>query len=243
MIAEGIKTDEDMFKDKEDVDVCNLSELIGIHPSFCDKPIILNVGRLAKIKGQVNLFKAWSNSKLNKTYNLLIIGGDLENPNKDEREIIDLFNQGIKDRPELKDKFYHKGALHNDKIKLVEKSINKKTFDFPHVYLASSIKEEFGIAILEAMSRGFLIIAPIKGGVKSYIRNRENGFLIDTSSSKAIARATEKILYNSDISTEEFREIQKAGKDTIEKEFSIDKIARAFIDTYFSVLGGKENEV
>ena len=243
MIAEGIKTDEDMFKDKEDVDVCNLSELIGIHPSFCDKPIILNVGRLAKIKGQVNLFKAWSNSKLNENYNLLIIGGDLENPNKDEQEIIDFFNQAIKDRPELKDKFYHKGALHNDKIKLVEKSIKKKTFDFPHIYLASSIKEEFGIAILEAMSRGFLIIAPIKGGVKSYIRNRENGFLIDTSSSKTIARATEKILYNSDISTKEFREIQKAGKGTIEKEFSIDKIAKNFTDTYLSVLGDKENEV
>lgn len=243
MIAEGIKTDKVMVKDKEDADMCNLSELIEIHPSFCDKPIILNVGRLAKIKGQVNLFKAWSNSKLSKTYNLLIIGGDLEEPNKEEQQIINLFNQGIKDRPELKYNFYHIGALHNDKIKLVEKSIMKKTFDYPHIYLASSIKEEFGIAILEAMSQGFLIIAPIKGGVKSYIRDGENGFLIDTSNPKTIARATERILYNSDMATEEFREIQKAGKDTVEKEFSIDKIAKTFTDTYLSVLGSKENEV
>ncbi len=240
MIAEGIKTDKDMFEDKENIDVYNLSELIGTHPSFCDKPIILNVGRLAKIKGQVNLFTAWLNSKLNKDYNLLIIGGDLENPSKDEQEIIDLFNQGIKDHPKLKHRFYHRGALHNDEIKLVEKIIVEKTFNLPHIYLASSIKEEFGIAILEAMSQGFLIIAPIKGGVKSYIRNGKNGFLIDTSSSETIVRATEQILYNSGMSIEEFRETKKAGKDTVEKEFSIDKIAKTFIDTYLSVLEGKK---
>ena len=243
MIAEGIKTDEDMFKKGKNADICEVEELVGIHPSFCDKPIILNVGRLAKIKGQVALFMAWSNSKLNQTHNLLIIGGDLENPNQDEKEIIEFFNQQIEERPELKDKFFHKGALPNDKIRLVEKSIMKKQFEYPHVYLASSIKEEFGIAILEAMSRGFLILAPIKGGVKSYITNRENGFLIDTTSDQTIAKATEDILYGSNISNQEFKQIQQAGIDTIEKEFSIDKIARTFTDTYLSLLGGNTIEI
>ncbi|UJF16465.1 glycosyltransferase family 4 protein [Jeotgalibaca sp. MA1X17-3] len=243
MIDEGIKIDKNSSK-KDNVDyICELKELVGIDSSFCDQPIILNVGRLAKIKGQVALFKAWANSELKQTHNLLMIGGDLENPNQEEKEIIDFFNQQIKERPELKDKFFHKGALHNDEIRLVEKSIMKKTFDYPHIYLASSMKEEFGIAILEAMSRGFLIFAPIKGGVKSYLTNRENGFLINTFNEKTIAKDTQEILYHSDISNEEFKQIQLAGKDTIEKEFSIDKIAKTFTDTYLTLLGGNEIEV
>lgn len=243
MIDEGIKIDKNSSK-KDKVDyICKLKELAGIHSSFCDRPIILNVGRLAKIKGQTALFKAWSNSELNQTHNLLIIGGDLENPNQEEKEIIEFFNQQLEEHPELKNKFFHKGAMHNDEIRLVENSIMKKTFPYPHIYLASSIKEEFGIAILEAMSKGFLIFAPIKGGVKSYLTNRENGFLINTFNEKTIAKDTEEILYHSGISNEEFKQIQQAGKDTIEKEFSIDKIAKTFTDTYLTLLGGNKIEV
>ena len=243
MIDEGIKTDEDMFKHGEEVDVCNLDELIGIHPSFCEKPVILNVGRLAGIKGQVALFEAWSTSKLKETHNLLIIGGDLEYPNQEEKSIIDYFNSQINQFPELRGRFFHKRAMHNDKIKQVEKSIMKRSFELPHVYLASSLKEEFGIAILEAMSRGFLILAPIKGGVKSYITSGDNGFLIDTSSYKTIVHDAEKILYNSDYNKETFNEIQQAGKKTIEDNFSIDKIAKNFTDTYLSLFEGENNEL
>ena len=133
--------------------------------------------------------------------------------------------------------------MHNDKIKQVEKSIMKRSFELPHVYLASSLKEEFGIAILEAMSRGFLILAPIKGGVKSYITSGDNGFLIDTSSYKTIAHDAEKILYNSDYNKETFNEIQQMGKKTIEDNFSIDKIAKNFTDTYLSLFEGENNEL
>lgn len=240
MIDEGIKTDEDMFKHGEEVDVCSLDELIGIHPSFCEKPVILNVGRLAGIKGQVALFEAWSTSKLKDTHNLLIIGGDLEHPNKEEKSIIDYFNSQIDAFPDLRGRFFHKRAMHNDKIKQVEKSIMKKSFDLPHVYLASSLKEEFGIAILEAMSRGFLILAPLKGGVKSYISSGDNGFLIDTSSYKTIAHDAEEILYNSNYNKGMFNEIQEAGRKTIEDNFSIDKIAKNFTDTYLSLFKRRE---
>lgn len=243
MISEGIKTDSDMFKEAEDLEVCQLSDLIGIDPSFSDKPIILNVGRLATLKGQVELFKAWSKSNLHKTHNLLIIGGDLESPNSEEKEVIDFFEKELEKNSSLKTKFYHLGALANEKIKLVEKSIMKKSFNYPHIYLASSLKEEFGLAILEGMSRGFLIMAPIKGGVKSYINNGENGFLIDTSSYSTMAKEAENILYKSSLSMEEFKAIQNKGIKTVQDNFSIDKIAATFADTYMSLIGDDKNEI
>lgn len=243
MIPEGIKIDRDVMEKREEDNTCEASELIGVDPSFFEKPIILNVGRLDKIKGQVALFKAWTASNINKTHNLLIIGGDLENPNEEEKRIIDFFNREIKKYPELEGKFFHKAAMKNEKVKLLEKSIMKKSFSYPHIYLASSLKEEFGLAILEAMSQGFLIFAPIKGGVKSYIEHGVNGFLIDTSTPKTIVRDVEEILYNLGIKNEEFRRIQDSGKATIEKNFSIDEISKTFAHTYLSLLGGRENEL
>ncbi len=124
----------------------------------------------------MELLKAWSNSKLSVTHNLLIVGGDLEKPNKEEKMIIDFFTDHVEKHPELKDRFLHIGAMSNDHIRLLEKTIIKKDLSLPHIYLCSSLKEEFGIAILEAMSKGFLTIGPIKGGVKSYIKSGENGF-------------------------------------------------------------------
>lgn len=129
MISEGIKTDKDMFNNDDNIQVCEASDLIGIDPSFCEGPIILNVGRLAAQKGQVELFKAWANSKMSESHNLLIIGGDLESPNAEEKSIIDFFNQELEKMPHLKNKFFHKRAMHNERIRLVEKSIVQKTFD------------------------------------------------------------------------------------------------------------------
>lgn len=116
-------------------------------------------------------------------------------------------------------------------------------FDYPHIYLSSSIKEEFGLAILEAMSHGFLIFGPIKGGVKTYVKNGENGFLIDTSNWETIARDTEKIIYNDNFTLDQFKVIQKQGQLTVEENFSIEKISKKFTKTYLALLGGKNNEV
>jgi glycosyltransferase involved in cell wall biosynthesis len=68
----------------------------------------------------------------------------------------------------------------------------------PNVYLSSSLKEEFGISIIEAMTAGFLIIAPRSGGVSSYIQNAENGFLIDTYTADEMKRGIESIFFLSE---------------------------------------------
>lgn len=235
MIGEGIDSSPYIdFKTEQETMKC-LMETIGIQKEFFDKPIILNVGRLNSIKGQNSLLKAWGNSRLCETHNLLILGGDLENPNKEEQVIINCFKEYLNENPHLKDRFVHAKAIPNDNIMVIEKSIMRKELDYPHIYICSSIKEEFGIAILEAMVQKFLILAPINGGVKSYIDHGINGFLIDTSSWESIAKETKKIIYDTQISKEKFKEIQIAGHKTVEEFFSVKKIAKEFLSFYLSL--------
>ena len=49
-------------------------------------PLLVSVGRLHRVKGMAMLVNAWAGSEASERANLLIIGGDLENPSKDERE-------------------------------------------------------------------------------------------------------------------------------------------------------------
>lgn len=233
MISEGIileKTNKNSLEKKSFLD----KDVFPLH--FFDKPTLLNVGRLNPVKGQDQLLKAWGDSALWKEYNLLIIGGDLNRLNADERSMVAFFKSYIKKNPHLKNHFHHLAALPNEEIRRLEKEIIKKTFYYPHIYLCSSKKEEFGLAILEALAQTFLVIGPIKGGVKSYLENGKNGFLIDTTNSKTIASETESILAYLKDHQEEVATIRKAGKKTVFDQFSLRKIAVDFLSTYRAIL-------
>ena len=241
MIGEGIQIDKSF--DDGSIDLNEFMKLEENNKDFFKMPIILNVGRLSIQKGQIELLKAWSNSKLSETHNLLIIGGDLEKPSDEEKTIIGFFNDYIEKNPRLKDRFIHKGAMENEDIRLLERNIIKKDFKLPHIYLCSSIKEEFGIAILEAMAKGFLAMGPIKGGVKSYIKNEINGFLINTSNWKTIAGEAEKYIYDSEIDRDTFKTIQAQGQRTVIENFSMEKISKEFLSLYLFLKGVEYDEI
>lgn len=243
MIGEGIQTGNSVDVEEVADDSNGLTEWYEANSDFFDRPVILNVGRLAVLKGQMELLKAWANSRLSETHNLLIIGGDLERPNQEETMVIDFFKEYLQRHPHLKGRFMHKGAMSNVDVKLLERKIMQRDFDYPHIYLCSSVKEEFGIAILEAMSIGFLTLGPIKGGVKSYIRNGENGFLIDTSNWETIAKEAEKHIYDPKIDKDEVKKIQAAGRKTVDGNFSIQKISNEFVSFYLSLKGEEEHEI
>ncbi len=235
MIAEGIRIDSDLVK--KDQKGRTVTPLKGIGKDFFKRPIILNVGRLAIQKGQIELLKAWANSRLWQNYNLLIVGDDLDKASKEEKEVIDFFKAYLSRHPHLKDRFFHQGAMPNSQIRNLEKNIIKKSFDYPHLYLCSSKKEEFGLAILEAMAQGFLVLGPLKGGVKSYLKNGTNGFLINTSSWQSIKNDCEKYIYDSKIDQAAFRKIQAGGQKTVKELFSMTKISSEFLSFYLSIEG------
>jgi len=146
------------------------------------------------------------------------------------------FDEYIKDNPHLKGRFAHVEALPNHVIRSIEKKIMERIpVDFPNVYICSSLKEEFGISILEALFERFLVFGPIKGGVKTYLENGVNGFLVDTSNWCNLLKDVEATIYQSNRSIEDFKRIQYRGQHTVLEKFSIKEIANELLDFYLAL--------
>ena len=206
-----------------------------------DRPVILNIGRLHPIKGQINLVEAWTHFELWKDYNLVLIGGDFEHPNSEEAGIIKRINEHVTGREFLKGKIAHLEAQQNWAVRGVESHFAaRQQGPLPDLYVCSSLKEEFGLSIVEAMSVGLITFAPLNGGANTYVRHGINGFLIDTSNAKSLGRELKFYITDDLNSWERNRQISKLAQQTIEERYSIQKIARDFSSFYQAVL--HENE-
>ena len=197
-------------------------------------PIIFTVGRMDPLKGQFKLLKAWGESPLFNRYNLVIVGGSVENPDEIEAGELRKIEEYIRKSPLISAGFCHLPAMENDYVRCLENDIAVSQSPRPPVYVAPSYKEEFGIAILEAMSAGFLAIAPRRGGVKEYIKHGLNGFLIDTTSEETLGRDLVKILLDKDLSLRKMKMIAENGSRTVYRKYSISVVARMFADIYKS---------
>jgi len=199
-----------------------------------DRPVILNVGRLIAAKGQQRLLDAWAESPLSEEYNLILIGGNLSAPSSEEAEILGGIERTMERHPGLSGRFCHLASLDNSLIRRLESALVENTPDRVQVYLCSSLKEEFGISILEAMAAGYLVLAPIRGGVSTYLEHGKGGFLIDTASALSIRAAAEQILLSEP--PERLQRIAEEGKRFIVDNFAIEKIAGRFAGFYRHVV-------
>ena len=199
--------------------------------------LILNVGRLHPLKGQQYLLEAWACSELSNHYCLVFIGGDVENPDPSEAEMLEYIDRCMEKHHHLTGRFCHIPALPNPKVRLLEQSITEYIkASHPNLYVCSSFKEEFGISILEAMVSGFLAIAPQNGGVSSYLEEGKTGFLIDTEDADTIKRELENVLDPAQYPAEKLREIARQGKEMVQETFNIARIAENYSDYYQSLI-------
>ena len=198
-------------------------------------PLMLTVGRLDPSKGQYRLLKAWGETELNRRFNLLIIGGDLENPDSVESEELEKIREYLSSNGRLREGFCHIPAMDNDSLRCLEASIvDSSSSLWPPVYVAPSLKEEFGIAILEAMAAGFVAFGPRRGGVKSYVKHSRNGFLIDTTDEISIRNGLSSILLDRNLTPRKMKLISTEGSRQVYRRFSISIVAKMFAEVYLS---------
>ena len=125
--------------------------------------------------------------------------------------------------------------LSNDSVRLFERSLAAAFPAGPPVYVCSSLKEEFGIAVLEAMDAGLLAIAPRSGGASWYIKPGMTGFLADTSSAWSLATDLSAILGQHQ-SQRALAAIARQGQKTVQAEYGIESSARKFAAYYRRLL-------
>ncbi len=153
-------------------------------------PLALSVGRLHRVKGMATVVEAWaSNPALRNRCNLLIVGGDLEDPSADEQGQLDSIAAVLADNPDAAAGVIVPGHRPND---VVARWMAAAQWGFgdliaPNgVYVCGSLKEEFGLALIEALAAGLVVVGPEGGGPATYIDEGVTGFLVDTRSPRAV---------------------------------------------------------
>ena len=209
----------------------------SIDPKNLTKPYILNVGRLHPLKGQQRLLEAFYQSGAYQKFNLVVIGGNFQTPNDSEASFLNFEQEYLKAHPELMGSYLHIPGIPNNTVRLIERKINGlKNPDFPNIYFCSSEKEEFGIAILEAMVEGFIAIGPKVGGVSTYIEHGENGFLGESQKVSDLEKSLREIISFSQGDPERIGVLKKNSRKTIEENYSMEAISLKFAEFYRGVL-------
>lgn len=126
-----------------------------------EKPVILFVGRLARVKGVEYLIDAMDGLDAK----LVIVGnGDQYDylVNKAKAVKSDIVFMGSKTHEELSEIF-----------------ASADIFVAPSVTLEDGSKEGFGLVVLEAMASGLPVVVSNSGGLSEIIKNGENGFVVN----------------------------------------------------------------
>lgn len=172
---------------------------------------ILSVSNLKKTKGiHINL-KAIG--KLKDKYSNIqydIIGnGDFEGP---LRKLVRKLN--------LEDKVNFLGRMEHEKV--------IKCISDYDIFSLPSYNEGFGVAYIEAMSRGIPVIGVKGEGIEDAITNGYNGFLVDREDVDSLHSILEKLIKDEDTRVR----VGLNGKNTVEKYFTWDENAKKVIKLY-----------
>ena len=101
------------------------------------------------------------------------------------------------------------------------------------VYVCASMKEEFGIALLEAMATGLTVVAPDAGGPATYVEDGTTGILVNTADAAELSDGITQAL---DLAAGPFgEEFAQRAADMVAGTFAIQAMAGTLAEVYHSV--------
>jgi len=215
--------------------------LAGLPEERRDLPLLISVGRFHRIKGMATVAAAWANGPLRDRANLLLVGGDLENPSADEREQLHRIDRTVPRGSAAAAGLLMPGHRPNDEV---ARWVAAARFGVPGlaapggVYVCGSLKEEFGIAILEAMAAGLLVVAPAGGGPATYVQEGVTGYLTRTSDPALLAASMSDALDAMSLEALEPATTDarpRLSRETVASTFTIQAMARALGVVYSGV--------
>jgi glycosyltransferase involved in cell wall biosynthesis len=170
----------------------DLAESIrGLGQGRSGLPLVVSVGRLAEVKGMARIAEAFAaDAGLRRRANLVIVGGNLDDPTPEERAEIERIEAAFVGHPELADALILLGHRpHDDVLRVMAAAeLGLGGWVAPGgAYVCGSRKEEFGLAIVESLAAGLAVVAPRVGGPASYVEDGLTGLLVDTMDPTALA--------------------------------------------------------
>jgi glycosyltransferase involved in cell wall biosynthesis len=208
-----------------------LTVIASLPPERQGLPLVMSVGRLNELKGMARIVRAFgSDEALSERANLVIVGGDLETPTAVEADELKRIRAELDANPGLSDRVVLLGHRPNDQVVLLL-AVARHGLD-PLIgpcgaYVCGSLKEEFGLAIVEAMAAGLPVVAPRDGGPATYVEEGITGALVDTADPTAIAHGLHSALELS-----RMPRTAALARDVVERGFTLDRMARALVAVY-----------
>jgi len=197
-----------------------------------DRPIILSLCRPDKRKNISGLIKAYGEDmELQSMANLAVFAGirkDISTMEENERDVL----------TEI--------LLLMDKYDLYGKFAIPKTHDFEYevpelyriaaekkgVFVNSALTEPFGLTLIEAAASGLPMIAPDDGGPQDIIENCDCGVIVNTSDSRAIAKAVKKIISNEVL----WKKFSKNGIMNVRKHYIWESHAATYLENTKNII-------
>ena len=96
------------------------------------------------------------------------------------------------------------------------------------LYISTSLHEGFPMSILEAMSHGLPVVAPMEGGIREAVADGYEGFLIEGRDPERFAQKCLEIYRNRDLRNR----MGAASGERVRREFSIDSMAGKYYELY-----------
>lgn len=199
-------------------------------------PLLISVGRFHRVKGMATIVEAWAGSDLRDRTNLLLVGGNLRNPTVDEREQLDLIDAIVSPQDQVREGLVLSGHRPNDTVArwVAATRTGLPGVAAPHgVYVCGSLKEEFGIALLEAMAAGLLVVGPDAGGPATYVEQGRTGFLTTTWDTALLRKAINAALLCAADETADDRAVY--ARSIVEERFTIEAMAHTLTRVYSNV--------
>lgn len=194
-------------------------------------PLLLSVGRFNPVKGMERVAAAWaSDPLLHSRYNLVIVGGDLVNPSQTERAVVEAIDEAVPMDGKLRNGLVLLGGRPRaDIAKLLVATVRGRVgfWSKGGLYVDGALKEEFGLALIEALAAGLVVIAPSTGGPPTYVRHGDTGVLVDPGADLAAG-----ILRGIDLV--QCPERVKRAQTMVEERYSIEAMATQLVSVYRS---------
>jgi glycosyltransferase involved in cell wall biosynthesis len=176
---------------------------------IAEGPTILEVARLADVKGQRTLLRALTNLEAT----AVLVGRDLEQDGAYERELRDEAERlGVAERVVF--------AGYRDDVPGLLAGCD--------VFCLPSLAEGLPLVVLEAMAQGRPVVASPVGGTPELVDDGTTGFLVPAGDVAALTSALGAVLAD----PERARAMGEAGRTRVEREFSLAEAARRVLALY-----------